>query len=406
MSSKILIVEDSRACRNYVAQLLENAGYEVISAENYTEAKAILDTKPELLCTVLDYRLPDAPDGEVIDLTLGCGYRAIVLTATFSDEVRETVLAKGVIDYLLKDSLVSISYLLPIIKRLTNNHSHTCLVVDDSKMVRKHIVQLLEHQYITTLEAEDGQKAIELLQQNPAVTVVITDNDMPVKDGISMIKEIRQHSDKNQLAIIGLSGSNDHTMTAQFLKAGANDFIFKPFHQEEFFCRINQVLDMQEANKNLFQMANQDALTGLWNRRFLFSQACKGCSKRHVAMLDIDHFKKVNDTYGHDGGDAALVMVSNILKIYFPNDIVARFGGEEFCIQSCSCESYDEFLVRLEKMRIRVEKTPVQYNEQNIKLTISIGVSDINAGLDEQIKLADDRLYQAKANGRNQTVFE
>jgi diguanylate cyclase (GGDEF)-like protein len=399
-----LVVEDSRAYRNYLQQILTKAGYDVLAAESYDEAKSTLASQPELLCAVLDYCLPDAQDGEIIDLLLSHNQKVIVLTAMFQEDIREQMLAKGVLDYILKDSMASVSYLLPLIKRLTNNQQHKCLVVDDSMTVRHHVVQLLEHQYIQTLQAENGQQAIELIEQNPDITFILTDHDMPIKDGITMIRELRQNFDKNQLAILGISGSDDHTMTARFLKAGANDFLYKPFNQEEFFCRVHQILDMKEATTELFRMANQDALTGLWNRRFLFGQACDGCEKRNIAMLDIDFFKKVNDNYGHDGGDAALVMVANILKIYFPDDVIARFGGEEFCIQACG--SYEDFVTRLEQMRQRVEKTPIPYQDKNIQVTISVGVASVEGDLDQQIKVADDRLYQAKGNGRNQTIYQ
>ncbi|MET2970262.1 diguanylate cyclase [Vibrio harveyi] len=404
MSNKILVVEDSRAFNNYLQQILNQAGYEVLAAESYAEAQSILTSQPELLCAVLDYCLPDAQDGEIIDLVLSHQQKVIVLTAMLQDDAREKMLAKGVLDYILKDSMASVSYLLPLIKRLTNNQQHKCLVVDDSMMVRRHVVQLLEHQYIQTLQAENGQQAIEVIEQNPDITLVLTDHDMPIKDGITMIRELRQKLDKNQLAILGISGSDDHSMTARFLKAGANDFLYKPFNQEEFFCRVHQILDMKEATTDLFRMANQDSLTGLWNRRFLFGQTCDNDEQRNIAMLDIDFFKKVNDNYGHDGGDAALVMVANILKIYFPDDVIARFGGEEFCIQAYG--SYDDFVTRLEQMRQRVEKTPIPYQDNQIQVTISVGVSNIKGNLDQQIKVADDRLYQAKGNGRNQTVSQ
>ncbi|ELI6426115.1 diguanylate cyclase [Vibrio harveyi] len=404
MSNKILVVEDSRAFNNYLQQILNQAGYEVLAAESYAEAQSILTSQPELLCAVLDYCLPDAQDGEIIDLVLSHQQKVIVLTAMLQDDAREKMLAKGVLDYILKDSMASVSYLLPLIKRLTNNQQHKCLVVDDSMTVRRHVVQLLEHQYIQTLQAENGQQAIEVIEQNPDITLVLTDHDMPIKDGITMIRELRQKLDKNQLAILGISGSDDHSMTARFLKAGANDFLYKPFNQEEFFCRVHQILDMKEATTDLFRMANQDSLTGLWNRRFLFGQTCDNDEQRNIAMLDIDFFKKVNDNYGHDGGDAALVMVANILKIYFPDDVIARFGGEEFCIQAYG--SYDDFVTRLEQMRQRVEKTPIPYQDNQIQVTISVGVSNIKGNLDQQIKVADDRLYQAKGNGRNQTVSQ
>ena len=404
MSHKILVVEDSRAFRNYLYQQLSNSGYEVAMAESIEEAESILAHETDFLCAVLDYCLPDGQDGEIIDLVLSHKHKVIVLTAMFNDDVRESVLAKGVLDYILKDSMASVSYLLPLIKRITNNKNHKALVVDDSSLVRRYVVQLLEHQYIQTVQAIDGEEALSILQNDPDITFVVTDHDMPKKDGISMIRDIRVHQDRHQLAILGLSGSDDSTMTARFLKAGANDFLHKPFNQEEFFCRIHQLLDMKEATNELFRLANEDSLTGLWNRRFLFNQSCKGCEKRNVAMMDIDFFKKVNDTYGHDGGDRVLVEISKIIKEFFKDEVAVRFGGEEFCIQSC--KPLDEFITMLEAMRQAIEDAEISHGDTTIKVTISIGVTGIEATLNEQIKEADDRLYVAKGNGRNQTVSQ
>ncbi|MBA5763325.1 diguanylate cyclase [Vibrio sp. 404] len=403
MNRKILVVEDSLTFRNYLEQLLTQVGYQVFAAKNIAEANAVLLNEPDLLCCVLDYCLPDGQDGEVIELALTHNHKVIVLTALFNPELRENMLAKGVVDYLLKDSTASVSYILPLVQRLEKNQQHKCLVVDDSQMVRNHVVQLLEHQYISTTQAEHGSEALAQLESDPNITFVITDHDMPEKDGVSMIRDIRQTRDRNQLPILGLSATDDATLTAQFLKAGANDFLNKPFNPEEFYCRVHQILDMKEATNELYRMANQDALTGLWNRRYLFNQACEGCSERNIAMLDIDHFKQVNDNYGHDGGDTALVTVAKILSLYFPNDIVARFGGEEFCIQACG--EFESFTRRLDKLRQRIEKTTITHNHTAIKLTISIGVATVQSSLDQQIKLADDRLYQAKEAGRNRVIF-
>ncbi|RBW64163.1 diguanylate cyclase response regulator [Vibrionales bacterium C3R12] len=404
MSNKILVVEDSRAFRSYLHQQLTQIGCEVVLAESVEQARIILNSESDFLCTVLDYCLPDGQDGEIIDLVLSFNHRVIVLTAMVQENAREQILSKGVLDYIFKDSQASIAYLLILVQRLINNRNHKALVVDDSSTVRRHVVQLLEHQYIQTIEAENGNQAISLLQKHPDITLIITDHDMPEKDGIQMTRDIRITYDRNQLAILGLSGSDDRAMTARFLKAGANDFLYKPFNQEEFFCRVHQILDMKEATDKLYIMANQDALTGLWNRRYLFNQVCDGCNKRNIAMIDIDHFKKVNDTYGHDGGDSVLVTLSHILNIYFKDDVVARFGGEEFCIQSCS--PFNEFIQQLERMRKRIEKTEISHNGEPISITISVGTSNTPASLDEQITQADDRLYQAKNEGRNRIVYE
>ncbi len=400
---KVLVVEDSRAYRNFLASRLKALGVEVVLADTVARAEQILATGQSFLCAVLDYCLPDGEDGEVIDLALSYKLKVIVLTANFSEELRSNLLGKGVLDYILKESMASVSYLMPLVKRLSANRRHKALVVDDSRAVRNYVVQLLNNQLIETLEADNGQQGLDMLNSNPDVSLVITDHDMPVKDGISMLRELRQKHNRNDVSVLGVSGSADKTMTARFLKAGANDFLLKPFNQEEFNCRVQNLLDMKEANNDLYKAANQDPLTGLWNRRYFFSQP-KSKSPICVAMMDIDFFKKVNDTYGHDGGDEVLAHVANLINDQFKGDVVARFGGEEFCVKSTL--PYAQFLEQLEQLRSAIESSVIHHQGEQIKVTISIGATNVNATIDEMIKAADTYLYDAKQGGRNQVVAD
>ncbi len=402
VNKKILIVEDFLPYRKYLTQLLTKAGYQVRSAENMAQANQILSVEQDFLCCILDYYLPDSYEGELIEYALSHNQKVIVMTASINPELRKRLLARGVVDYLIKDRKTSIAYLTALVRRIDNNRQHKCLVVDDSITVRKHIVQLLERQYIETVQASDGEQAVALLRDDPTISFVITDQDMPQKDGITMIREIRNTWGKTQLPILGLSGQHDPTLTALFLKSGANDFLNKPFHPEEFYCRIHQILDMKETSSELYLMANQDSLTQLWNRRYLFTQTHYSPQHSCVGILDIDHFKGVNDTYGHDGGDTTIVTVANILKLYFPHDLIARLGGEEFCILTKQDSS--EFAEKLEKLRHRVERTAISHNGQSINVTVSIGMSTARTTLEEQLKLADELLYTAKQRGRNMVI--
>jgi len=404
--SKILVVEDSRAFRKYLNVQLSQAGFQVVFAESITQAREILARESDFLCSVLDYCLPDGHDGEIIDYVLSSGLQAIILTAHFSEQIRDKVLSKGVIDYLLKDSAASVSYLIPLLQRLQENSRHKAMVVEDSATVRAYLINLLERQNLQVIAAENGVQAIKLLQQHPDISLIITDHDMPEKDGITMTQEIRRKFNRNQVAILGLSGSSDRSMTARFLKAGANDFLYKPFNQEEFYCRIHHILNMKDTADKLYMMANQDALTGLWNRRYFFSQHSSTSADEHknIAMLDIDFFKRVNDNYGHDGGDTVLVAIAQQLQDHFSSAIVARFGGEEFCIQDNGERAV--FVRQLELMRHKIEQLTMKHNNEEIKITISIGISFGNKPIDEMISEADARLYKAKTNGRNQIVYQ
>lgn len=406
MFNKVLVVEDSKAFRKFLDAQLHQAGFHTVFAESIAEANAIIAKDNNFLCAVLDYCLPDGTDGEIIDIVLSHHIKSVVLTAHFSQTIRDKVLSKGVIDYLLKDSAASVSYLVPLLQRLQANTHHKAMVVDDSTMIRRHLVNLLERQNLSVIQAENGCEAISLLAEHPDVTLIITDNDMPKKDGITMTREIRRIYSRNQIAILGLSGSSDNSMTAQYLKAGANDFLYKPFNQEEFYCRIHHMLNMKDTSDKLYKMANQDTLTGLWNRRYFFNQQCdKGCQHRNIAMMDIDFFKKVNDTYGHDGGDAVLIHVSRLIQARFEDAVVARFGGEEFCIQACG--AFSHFQQRLEQLRVDIEALCIPYLDNTINVTMSIGAVSGAAqshAIDDMLRTADDHLYYAKEHGRNQVV--
>lgn len=405
MLNRILVVEDSRAFRNYLESKLTSIGFDVVLAASCSDAKNILDSDTNFMCAVLDYCLPDGEDGEIIDLVLSYQLRVIILTAQFNDAVRERVIAKGVLDYITKDSTASVSYLRPLLKRLLANHSHKALVVDDSAMVRNHVTYLLEHQFIETIQAKDGELGLQALKDNPDVTLVITDHDMPNKDGITLTRDIRHDFDRNHVAILGLSANSDRTLTARFLKAGANDFLYKPFNQEEFYCRVQHILDMKDVTDELYQMANQDALTGLWNRRYLFEECSRSKSgNRNVAMIDIDFFKKVNDNYGHECGDLVLAKVAKLLQDNFKDDLAVRFGGEEFCIVSTS--SYIDFITHLDNTRKDIEQYQIAFDEQDIRVTVSIGVTSGSSDVDLNIHLreADELLYQAKDDGRNRLI--
>lgn len=404
MNNKILLVEDSKSLRSLISQELQSLDCEVVATGSVAETNDVLQQDTDFFCAVLDYCLPDGPSGEVIDLVLDKNIKIVVMTSYFNPEIRDHFLSKGVLEYILKDSITSVSYLNPFIKRLMSNVNHRALVVDDSRSIRATIVQLLNDEYIESIEAEDGQDALEKLSENHNISFVITDYDMPNKNGVDMIKEMRNTYDQAQLAILGLSASEDRTLTAQFLKAGANDFLHKPFNQEEFYCRIHHMLNMKEATDELYKLANQDSLTGLWNRRYLFRHQTGQQDDRCVAMIDIDFFKKVNDTYGHDGGDAVLVKISKIIKDSLPNEVCVRFGGEEFCIVHQG--GFDAFKTLLEKMRCEIEQCHIPNNGDIIRCTISIGVSQTQGSLEQQIKTADHWLYEAKHHGRNQLCHD
>ena len=207
-----------------------------------------------------------------------------------------------------------------------------------------------------------------------------------------------------------MTSPSENVNGAIFLKNGANDFIAKPFVKEELICRVNNTIEAMENINQIADFANKDFLTGVYNRRYFYENMNEyvAYAEEHmepyvVAMLDIDHFKKINDTHGHNSGDKVLkTLAKKLIDETKGDDLIARFGGEEFCIilKDISNEDAVKFFVNL---RANIANCKVQLKKEQISFTVSIGVafSRSDYRLDELLELANEALYRAKENGRN-----
>jgi diguanylate cyclase (GGDEF)-like protein len=408
------VVEDSRAIRALLSdRIVDEPDLEVLQAADFAAAREMLQSHREnILCAVVDLNLPDAPNGEVVDYMMDNGVSVLVLTGNVSEAVREKMIAKRVADYVVKHNASEIDYVIRSVVRLMRNTDTSVLVVDDSSSARTHLRQLLETQRYQVVEASNGLEALALLDDNPTVRVVVSDYNMPGMDGLELIYKMRRKHGRDDLIIIGMSGQNSGSLPARLLKAGANDFLNKPFLAEEFICRINQNIDLLGQIHTIRDAANRDYLTRLYNRRYFFetgktllANACRGNIQLALAMVDIDHFKRLNDTYGHDAGDYALLSVSRTLEQSFrQTDIVARFGGEEFCVLAVDRDG-NTSTSAFERARRQVEALKLEWEGKSLQVTCSLGVCLTHrSNLHEMIRIADDALYQAKNSGRNRVV--
>jgi diguanylate cyclase (GGDEF)-like protein len=211
-----------------------------------------------------------------------------------------------------------------------------------------------------------------------------------------------------------MSAEGAGTLSAKFLKSGANDFLPKPFLNEEFHCRVSQNVELLELIERIQEASYRDFLTNLFNRRYFFAagqetheQAVVGKTRLALAMIDIDHFKKVNDQHGHAVGDQALRHIASLLTDMFPEPaMVFRLGGEEFCVLVPDLDR-QQTLLRFNEARKAIERSPVSVGDVSFAVTVSIGLATVpGPSLDEMLRRADDLLYQAKAKGRNRLVME
>ncbi len=415
LPQRVLLLENSRAYVQAVAGAIEQQlELPVMVAATLAEARALLDRYDDWFLALTGLVLADGDRDEVVDCLQGRGLSTVVVTGVYDDDLRERLLRRRVIDFVLKSTPGSLDYIVWLVKRLERNRRISALVVDDSASARMHTANLLETYGYRVVQAENGDAALRLLERDPTIRLAMIDQEMPGMQGVELTRRLRALRARDRVAVIGVSGRDDAGLVARFLKNGANDFLRKPFSREEFFCRVSQNVDQLELIGSLQDLATRDFLTGLPNRRHFLEQAERlvprlRTARRPLAMaiLDIDHFKHINDGWGHEAGDHALRAVAGVLSGHArQHDHVARFGGEEFCLLVPDLDA-DALGQYFDQLRQCIENLRVRTPGGELRMTVSIGVRTATPGDDLHRLLADAdrRLYLAKAGGRNRVVM-
>jgi diguanylate cyclase (GGDEF)-like protein len=410
--ASVLIVEDSQVVLKIIRHIAERTlNFNLVYAKSRSEALEKIEQRDDWLAALVDLNLPDAPNGELVDDVLGQGIPTIVLTGSMDDEKRDSLTRRGIVDYVLKEGLFSYQYAVNLVNRLHRNKNIKVLVAEDSKVTRKFIVELLSRHLFQVVEASDGQEALDAVVADESIKIILTDYNMPKRDGFDLIHELRYRHEKMDLVIIGLSSAGDKYLSAKFIKNGANDFLYKPFSHEEFFCRIMQAVESMERLESMREMAYSDPLTGIGNRRYFvekarthLEQATKNNAPLSMAILDIDHFKHINDDYGHDVGDEVLVSFAHTLAESLGRFVFARTGGEEFCVMLPGLT--DQKAVQLlDVLRVQIENEFVETGAGDVSFTFSCGVAQTPSdSIELLMKEADQLLYRAKDAGRNMVL--
>ena len=294
------------------------------------------------------------------------------------------------------------------------------LVVEDS-LTSVAVISRDLREYYTLLHARDGEEAWEMLQTDARIELVITDVQMPRLTGQQLLKLIRLSAETRirSLPVIVMTTAEDSAEKHLAFLNGANDFLNKPVDSLELQARVNVhhrfariIRELEESKKALAEQATTDSLTKIKNRRSFYTQAeqnliaCRRYGKdMSLLLLDIDHFKKVNDTFGHHAGDEVLVKVAELLVLMMRGvDAVARFGGEEFAVLLPETNRLGAAVLG-ERIRSAIEKEQIKVDNRLIPVTVSIGIATLAAeeveSIDQLLNIADRRMYLAKNGGRN-----
>lgn len=294
------------------------------------------------------------------------------------------------------------------------------LLVEDSATTTALLSKYLTGSY-RLLHAKDGAEAWDMLQQKMEIELVVTDINMPRLTGHQLLVKIRKSDEPRfkNLPVIVMTTTDDNADRNLAFLNGANDFITKPIDEMELLARVNvhhklahTIRELEVSRRALAEQATTDPLTKLKNRRAFFDNGNRQISmaRRYdtdlsILVIDLDYFKKINDSYGHQAGDEALVTVAQILShMTRTEDTVARTGGEEFAVLLPDTNRLGA-AVLAERIRSAVAREQFMINGQQVNLTLSIGVASYAVErvdtVDQLLNIADQRMYLAKKHGRN-----
>ncbi len=450
MTAQILVVDDVAANVKLLEAKLISDYYEVITASDGFEA---LDQakahKPDLI--LLDVMMPGMDGFETcqrIKADPEISHIPVVMVTALSEKTdRLKGLEAGADDFITKPindaamfarvkSLIRIKTLLDELRLrdttgmqmgvdTNENNSFVAdvagarvMLVDDDSVQSKQILSKLNETYETYL-VEDPEKALQVAKEG-AFDIIIISTFLSDMDGLRLASHLKTQEETRNVPILVFVDEDEHHVMLKALEMGINDYLAAPVDKNEMAVRVRTQLRRkryQDALKSQYQksvsMALTDALTGLYNRHYLnahlgnmVKQSLKNERKFALMIMDMDHFKNVNDTYGHDAGDMVLKQLASLITSSArATDLAARFGGEEFVVLMPETNE-EASLWAANRMREMVERTPFPVgNGKTINLTISIGIANIihtGDSAENLIKRADEALYEAKNSGRNQ----
>jgi diguanylate cyclase (GGDEF)-like protein len=392
--------------------LVQYPQYQALYATSMAQTQAIINEhQQDIFVALVDLNLPDSADGEVVDYLLSRKLPVIVLTGTYDEQKREQLFNKGIVDYVMKEGRSAYEKAVGLIERLEKNQHIKVLVVDDSDATLKHLGHLFRQHLFQVIEAQDGVEAIKMLLENPDVKLLVTDYNMPRMDGFELVKNLRHKYNKADLIIIGLSGESNETLSAKFLKQGANDFLRKPFLPEEFYSRIIHNLEYAELVEEFSNTRQHDQLTGLFHRQYFFNashelyrNAQENAMPLALAVINIDRFSSFNDQYGSEAGDAALIHVARNLIHMLDRFLLCRADGDNFFVLLPGLDN-EKAVSLISRVRQLLSAETCTIKGEPKRISFSAGVSNKNEdGIDHQISSATHLLRLGKETGGNMVL--
>ncbi len=418
--STVLHVDSSTLFRTLLKETFTGFGWKYLASSGIRESIDIISSIPvDLVVTALE--LSDGRADDLVNL-INDGKRneipIVIMSSSDSIEVRKNLLLRGVIDFIPKNITQEQLrlYIQKLIRRddiVEAMENISVAVLDDSEFDLKYMKSLFDFHGVKNVDF--FKEPDLLLRSEKKYDVYLVDVVLPKYSGDQVVYSIRSR-DKG-CAIIAVSAVDHFKTISNVLLSGADDYILKPYNESVFMARFKSSVrhlllyrELEKKNRELARMIITDSLTGLYNHQYIYEQIKNEIRKSDryerpfsVIMCDIDDFKKINDTHGHQVGDGVLMKISEALKETVRDvDIVGRYGGEEFLLALPETTLQNAYTLA-ERIRKKIEK--LKFGAE-ISVTISGGVAEHKSDEDEKMLVAraDDLLYKAKKEGKNKIM--
>lgn len=408
---RVLIAEQEQPVRDALMDRVEKSLGVVADAVNTaTAVRKLIEKHPgEYVLAVVDTRLPDAPNGEVLDTLTRNAIPTIAISSKVTDEIAGRLLDKHIIDCVLKRNEEDVELLADIVQQTLRNHRRKILYFSTNDFDRKKIRELLDIHRYTIIDVRNKADIRRQLSEHRDISLVLMDQSTLQFNVIDTVSELRQHYRREDLAIAVVCEQNEQQLGAKLLRAGANDVIRQPMPADEFYYRVKHCVESIERVREIKYSATRDVLTGAYNRDYLFdvgeklySSAKRGDIRLSVAMIEIDNFEQITTRHGSEISNATLEQLTPMLnKSLRQNDILARYDSAKFICVANNVGPHNAIMV-FERIRRMIGKAQLEIDSKALSVTCSIGaVTDLDESFLKMISNAQLSLEGAIDEGRN-----
>ena len=404
----VLLVEKQQGLADsLVNHLSQRNGISVRVVHSFQEATSLIKKEQGAFsCAVYDLDTPDFDPEKLLELIVNSGLPSIAITEDYENKIKDSVLSLQFIEYFIKRNLNEIEQVAALVARLHSNRSIRVLLVEDSSSFQNYLTQLLRRYQFQVFTASSADQALQWVdsRQSKPMDIIVVENSIDNHQGCQLVSQLRIRLHHNDVAIIGIADRDKPMDAVEMFKAGANDFIGKPFLQEEFACRVGQMVDTLRNYRAVESLSTRDYLTQLHNRRYLVeigeilhASALRKNLSLQCFFVDIDFLSEINAAHGYHFGDIILKQFAQLLSRDFrTSDIVTRYSGEEFCILTVGLNR-EELASYRRRLIDHVAEQFFGPEFEQVQLSVTVGYTDdIGASFSDFLNSAYQQLMLAK----------